>query len=38
MTPTDVAAGLAAGATAYVTKPFSPQDLSSTIDGVLDDV
>jgi CheY-like chemotaxis protein len=38
MTPADVAAGLAAGATAYVTKPFSPQDLSSTIDGVLDDV
>jgi CheY-like chemotaxis protein len=37
-TPTDVAAGVAAGATAYVTKPFSPQDLSSTIDSVLGDV
>jgi CheY-like chemotaxis protein len=36
-TPADVAAGVAAGATAYVTKPFSPQDLSSTIDSVLGD-
>jgi len=35
--PGDVAAGLAAGATAYITKPFSPQDMSSRIDSVLDD-
>jgi two-component system phosphate regulon response regulator PhoB len=33
--PGDVAAGLEAGATEYVTKPFSPQDLSRRIDRVL---
>jgi CheY-like chemotaxis protein len=33
--PADITAGLAAGATAYVTKPFSPQDLSTRIDSVL---
>jgi CheY-like chemotaxis protein len=31
----DIAAGVAAGATAYVTKPFSPQDLASRVDAVL---
>ena len=31
----DVAAGLAAGANAYVTKPFSPQDLATRVDAVL---
>lgn len=33
--PGDVAAGLEAGATEYVTKPFSPQELSRRIDSVL---
>ena len=37
VTPGDIAAGIEAGATAYVTKPFSPQDLSSRIAGVLGD-
>jgi CheY-like chemotaxis protein len=37
-TPADVAAGEAAGATAYVTKPFSPQDLVARIGDVLDRV
>jgi DNA-binding response OmpR family regulator len=31
----DIAAGTDAGATAYVTKPFSPQDLAASVDAVL---
>ena len=31
----DVAAGLAAGATAYVTKPFSPMALATQVDDLL---
>ena len=31
----DVAAGTAAGATTYVTKPFSPQDLARSVDAIL---
>jgi CheY-like chemotaxis protein len=34
----DLAAGMEAGATAYVTKPFSPQELSSRVASVLGDV
>ena len=33
----DVDAGIEAGATAYVTKPFSPQELSSRVASVLGD-
>jgi DNA-binding response OmpR family regulator len=33
----DIQAGAAAGATAYVTKPFSPQDLAARIRSVLGD-
>jgi CheY-like chemotaxis protein len=31
----DVEAGLAAGADEYVTKPFSPRELASCVDGLL---
>jgi DNA-binding response OmpR family regulator len=30
-----VVAGFAAGATGYITKPFSPQELEDQIDGIL---
>ena len=33
----DLAAGTAAGATTYVTKPFSPQDLARSVDAILRD-
>ncbi len=31
----DVAAGLAAGATAYLTKPFSPRQLAQQVENLL---
>ena len=34
-TETQVAAGMAAGANAYLTKPFSPQDLQTTVEQLI---